>query len=185
MPASVRRAVRPPCSRWQGRAVDDGGSPSDGLAPQTPVLLVDGSWRPAGDLAVGDRVVGTRESLAGDGYRHWVGTEVLARAAVAGRAHATSLVDGTRLVSGGDQGVLTARGWVPVAGTDALLTGDMLLGPGRGADRAPSAGSPVIREAAADVVVVDDLGVELPLVVLTTGAGDLVADGVVCRAGPR
>jgi DNA repair photolyase len=104
------------------------------LAPETPVLLADGTTRPIGELQPGEAIYGTRR----DGtYRRYVETTVKDRWATQKPAFTVLLEDGTELVASGDHRFLTARGWKHV--TDApepgaqrphLTVGMRLLGPG-------------------------------------------------------
>lgn len=105
------------------------------LAPDTPVLMADGSTRPVGQLEVGDAVMGT----TGAGRsRRYVATTVLDQWTTAKPAYRVTLADGTRLVSSGEHRFLTDRGWQHVsparAGCPALRVGDRLPGVGRFAE---------------------------------------------------
>lgn len=104
------------------------------LAPETPVLMADGSTRPIGDLEPGDTIYGTQQ---GTTYRTYVETTVVDRWATRKPAYAIQLEDGTELIASGDHRFLTDRGWKHVIGTDQgatrrphLTPGIRLLGPG-------------------------------------------------------
>lgn len=105
------------------------------LAGDTPVLMADGRTRPIAEVAVGDRIYGTR--LVGR-YRRYVPTEVLAHWATNKPAYRITLADGTVLVASGEHRFLTERGWKHVTGTTTgatrrphLTTGNKLMGTGR------------------------------------------------------
>jgi DNA repair photolyase len=165
------------------------------LAGDTLVLMADGRQQPIADLRVGDRIVGTEHRGTA---RCYVTTEVLAQWTTVERAYRVRLADGTELVASGDHRFLTGRGWRHVAGAAAgrdrrphLTADDDLQGfgrslelvatgrPGRaGTARAP-VGTRVGGDASLRVVEVADLGLEMPMVDITTGTGDFVANGVV------
>ncbi|MBE1876753.1 Rv2578c family radical SAM protein [Myceligenerans sp. TRM 65318] len=86
------------------------------LAPDTPVLLGDGTWRPIGDLVPGDRVIGT---LPDGGRRVLVETDVRDAWRTVKRAYRVTTADGTTLVASGDHRFLTGDGWRYVAGASA------------------------------------------------------------------
>jgi DNA repair photolyase len=107
----------------------------------TPVLLADGSWRPIGELQVGDAIYGTEPQ---SWYRRYVTTRVLAHWSVVKPAYRVTLADGTALVASGDHRFLTERGWKHVTGAEHgqlcrphLTTGNKLMGTG-GFAAAPS-----------------------------------------------
>jgi hypothetical protein len=104
------------------------------LAGETPVLMADGRTKPIADLAIGDRIYGTR--LFGR-YRRYVPTEVLAQWSTEKRAYRVTLADGTALVTSADHRFLTERGWKHVTGTTTgalrrphLTSGNKLMGTG-------------------------------------------------------
>jgi DNA repair photolyase len=108
------------------------------LAGETPILMADGRTKPLGDLAVGDRVVGTERVGA---YRRYVETDVRAHWSSIKPAYRVVLADGTELVASGDHRFLSDRGWKHVArGAPGatqrpyLTTANRLLGTGRFAD---------------------------------------------------
>ncbi|MGY1623027.1 Rv2578c family radical SAM protein [Geodermatophilus sp. SYSU D00965] len=165
------------------------------VAGDTLVLLADGGQAPIADLRVGDRIVGTELR---DGVRRFVTTEVLAHWPTVEPASRVRLADGTELVASGDHRFLTGRGWRHVtAGGErrpALTTEDVLQGPGRALDLIGSAtgragardlptshlvGTAVVGGPELRVTAVEDLGREMPMVDITTGTGDFVANGVV------
>jgi DNA repair photolyase len=104
------------------------------LEAATPVLLADGRTKPISDLAVGDRIYGTR--LEGR-YRRYVATDVLAHWSTEKPAYRVVLADGTELVTSGDHRFLTERGWKHVTGATTgaarrphLTGGNKLMGTG-------------------------------------------------------
>ncbi|MFW5933203.1 MAG: radical SAM protein [Actinomycetota bacterium] len=175
------------------------------LAPQTPVLMLDGSHRPIADLRPGDRVYGTELDGPCRRYREskvqdvWWTTK---------RAYRVVLADGTELVASGDHRFLTERGWKHVVGTGAgagqrphLTTNDRLLGTGRFEPASPldadyrrgyltgmiRGDANLKRYTRLRVTAVTDLGVKMPMVDITTETGDFIANGVVshnCFARP-
>jgi DNA repair photolyase len=74
----------------------------------TPILMADGRTKPMADLAIGDRIIGTRVEGR---YRRYVITEVLDHWSSVKPAFRTTLEDGTELVTSGDHRFLTDRGW--------------------------------------------------------------------------
>lgn len=106
-----------------------------GMGGQTPVLMTDGRTRPVHALRAADRVYGSRM----DGrYRRYVITEVVEHRRVHGPAHLIVLQDGTRLIAGEDQSLLSERGWKYVTGTEQgagrrphLTPNNSLMGVGR------------------------------------------------------
>ena len=107
-------------------------------AGETRVLTADGRTKPLSDLAVGDRIYGTRV----DGrYRRYVTTEVLAHWQTVKQAFRITLEDDTELIASGDHRLLTTRGWKHITGRMSgpgqrpyLTTDNELLGTGRFAD---------------------------------------------------
>jgi DNA repair photolyase len=154
------------------------------LDPSTPVLLADGRTEPIGTVEVGDLVYGTVRHGAG---RRLVVTPVLDRWTTVKPAYRVTLAGGTELVASGDHRFLTERGWEHVTGSESggsrrphLTPGRRLLGPAPPADGAGL--RPVVT-----VEAVEALNVEQPLVDITTGTGDFVANGVIshnCFARP-
>jgi DNA repair photolyase len=140
------------------------------LAPETPVLLADGSERPIGELRVGDAIVGTRADGVNRLYR---ATHVLAAWSTVKPAYRVTLDDGTELVASADHRFLSDRGWRHVAARpgDSLGPGDKLVGVGQ-----PGADGP---DGLRSVVAVEALGQRLRLCDITTGTGDFIAAGVV------
>ncbi len=160
------------------------------LAPDTPVLMADGDRKPLGSIAPDELVMGTREHGA---RRECTPSRVLASWRTIRRAYRVTLADGTALVASGDHRFLTDRGWSHVRPEAAdvhgpgLEAGDALLGvaPGR-AGRIGGDGA-VASRADLRVIAVDDLGIELDMVDITTETGDFIANGVVshnCFARP-
>ncbi len=106
----------------------------------TLVLMADGRNCKLEDLAVGDRIVGTRREGR---YRRFVETEVLAKWSSIKPACQVELSDGTKLIASGDHRFLSDRGWKYVEGSERgplqrsfLTENNTLLGPG-GCVRAP------------------------------------------------
>lgn len=103
-------------------------------APETPILMGDGTVRAIADVGLGDEIYGTvREGW----YRRYTRTRVLAHWSVVKPAHLIVLEDGTELIAGGDHRFLTERGWKFVTGTEQgsgrrphLTTGNKLMGTG-------------------------------------------------------
>lgn len=158
------------------------------LSPDTPILLVDGSWVPLGRIRTGDLVVGTEMDDAGGGSgRRLVPSAVLDTWTVRKPAWRVRLADGTELVASAAHRFLVDRGWVHVrpegceatADRPQLSIGDRLVG----VEALPSPAfreTPLPRRGHADrtVVGVDEVG-ELELADLTTATGDYVSDGVI------
>jgi DNA repair photolyase len=104
------------------------------LAPETPVLMADGSHRPIGSLQAGDQVLGTQRRGR---YRRSVRTDVKDVWRTVKRAYRVRLADGTELIASGDHRFLSERGWKHVTGTGAgagqrphLTTNNQLIGVG-------------------------------------------------------
>jgi DNA repair photolyase len=166
------------------------------LAPDTPVLMLDGTSRPIGTLRPGDQILGTGP----DGPdRRYVPTQVLAAWSTVKRAYRVTLDDGTEIVASADHRFLGDGGWVYVAGTTTspgvagstptagfagvaggttarptLGAGDKLVGVGPFGAR-PGRAPDGLRS----VVAVESLGFELRMCDITTGTGDFIASGVV------
>ncbi len=152
------------------------------LSPDTPVMLADGRQERIADLTVGSAIVGTRREGAD---RRYVSTRVLARWSTLKRAYRVTLADGTRLEASGDHRFLTDRGWKHVRGASDgtrqrpyLTTNDRLMGFGS-AGVASALGTAVKTIADLRVVSIEDLGVEIEMVDITTGTGDFIANGVI------
>jgi DNA repair photolyase len=102
-------------------------------APDTPVLMADGSHRPISDVRVGDAIYGTRREGRD---RRYVRTQVLAHWSSVKPAHRITLQDGTELLASGQHRFLTERGWKHVTPAVAplqrpyLTTANALLGTG-------------------------------------------------------
>ncbi|MBO0610576.1 Rv2578c family radical SAM protein [Myceligenerans salitolerans] len=112
------------------------------LAPETPVLLGDGTWRAIGDLVPGDRVIGT---LPDDGRRILVETDVRDSWRTVKRAYRVTTADGTTLVASGDHRFLTGDGWRYVASASAegeASGGRTVSGPAPFGGPAPSGPAP-------------------------------------------
>jgi DNA repair photolyase len=152
------------------------------LAPQTPVLLADGTQRPIADLHVGDAIVGTQS----DGvHRHYRTTRVLAAWSTTKPAYRVTLDDGTELVASADHRFLSDRGWRHVAARPgrSLGPGDKLVGVGLAppwpSPTAPGAHVGAGPDGLRSVVAVEALGQRLRMCDITTGTGDFIAAGVV------
>jgi DNA repair photolyase len=106
------------------------------LAPDTPILMGDGSVRRLEQVPVGSEIYGT---MRRGGRRRYVRTRVLAHWSVIKAAYRLVLEDGTELVAGGDHRFLTERGWTFVTGASGsgsrprpgLMIGEALIGTGR------------------------------------------------------
>jgi DNA repair photolyase len=97
------------------------------LAPDTPILMADGSRRALGDLRAGDRIAGTRVE---GGARRLVTTGVLAHWSTRKPAFRVRLDNGVELVASGDHRFLTPEGWRFVTGAGGrphLAPGSHLL----------------------------------------------------------
>jgi DNA repair photolyase len=142
------------------------------LAPETPVLLADGSERPIADLRVGDAIVGTEADGVNRVYRT---TQVLAAWSTVKPAYRVTLDDGTELVASADHRFLSDRGWRHVAAPhgESLGPGDKVVGVGQ---LGPVGAGP---DGLRSVVAVEALGQRLRLCDITTGTGDFIAAGVV------
>ena len=82
------------------------------LDGDTRILMVDGSFKPLAEVAVGDEIYGTAKR---GHYRQYVRTRVLAHWRTNKPAWRIRLADGTELVASGDHRFLTERGWKFVA----------------------------------------------------------------------
>jgi DNA repair photolyase len=161
------------------------------LAPETPVLMADGSQQRIDSLQAGDQVLGTERRGR---YRRYVRTEVRDAWRTVKRAYRVRLADGTELIASGDHRFLSERGWTHVTPEDdegaarpGLGHDDLLIGVAAGAALAARLGTQATGHPGLRVVAVDDLGTDLPMVDITTGTGDFVANGVVshnCFARP-
>jgi DNA repair photolyase len=105
------------------------------VAPETPILMGDGSTRPIAELRPGDSIYGTRRN---GWYRRYVRTTVRAHWSVIKPGYRLTLEDGTALVAGADHRFLTERGWKFVTGAELgplcrphLTTNNKLMGVGR------------------------------------------------------
>jgi DNA repair photolyase len=159
----------------------------------TPILMADGSTKPLGELAPGDRIYGTRLFGA---ERRYVITEVLDHWATLRPAYRVSLADGTKLIGSADHRFLTARGWKQITGNEPggprrrLSSSDQLLGPGP--LDGPARGGGLVDQRVGTshelwVSWIEPLGEERVLFDLTTGTGDFVAAGAIshnCFARP-
>jgi DNA repair photolyase len=143
------------------------------LAPETPVLLVDGGQRPIGDLRVGDAIVGT---VPDGGQRRCQPTRVLAAWSTVKPAYRVTLDDGTELVASSDHRFLSDRGWRYVAAghEERLDAGDKLVAAGHGDSVATG-----MADGLRAVVAVEALGTRQRMCDITTGTGDFIAGGVV------
>jgi DNA repair photolyase len=83
------------------------------LAPETLILMADGTQKPLWDVRVGETVIGTIKSGR---YRRYTETKVLASWRTRKRPHRITLSDGTSIVASGDHRFLTERGWKYVTG---------------------------------------------------------------------
>ncbi|MDQ4124482.1 MAG: radical SAM protein [Actinomycetota bacterium] len=158
------------------------------ISGETPILMADGRTQPLADLQVGDGIYGTRVEGA---YRRYVRTEVVAHWQTVKRAYRVTLEDGTELIASGDHRFLSDRGWAYVAhGAGPHMTAkDTLAGrpasPQQGGatatlTRAHSLGGTIVRcRPEFKVVLIEDLGFEMPMYDITTGTGDFIANGVV------
>ena len=76
------------------------------LSPETPVLLRDMSWRPIGDLKVGDQILGVDEELTvstgGRSLRHWRETEVQAVWTIRKPAYRIDFSNGIEIIASAD-----------------------------------------------------------------------------------
>jgi DNA repair photolyase len=156
------------------------------LVVETPILMADGSTRPIATLRAGDRIWGT---VRRGRQRRFVETRVSDHWRTRKAAFRVALADGSELVASGDHRLLTEHGWRHVAPAradadhPALAEADRLMGL-RG-DAVLS--SPVATGDALRVRAVEALGVDVPMVDITTGTGDFIANGVVshnCFARP-
>jgi len=172
------------------------------VSPDTLVLCADGRQRRIDELTIGQEIIGTEQE--GD-YRHYVRTRVLAKWSTRKRAFRITLADGTQLTASGDHRFLTDRGWKHVTGTMSgdrrrpfLTTNNRLQGFGLGGRPALSSsrtgnrltepaitrkltfeGTAVKTVADLRVVSIEDLGVDIDMVDITTGTQDFIANGVV------
>ena len=157
------------------------------LAPDTKVLMADGTQRPIGTLAVGEEIIGTE--VVGR-YRRYVRTVVEATWTTTKRAYRLALADGTEMVASGDHRFLTERGWRHVTGAMSgreqrpyLTTDHRLMGFGSVAPtvtrKVSVEGVAVTSVADLRVIGVQDLATEIDMVDITTGTGDFIANGVI------
>ena len=166
------------------------------LSPDTLVLCADGLQRRIDELEIGHEIVGTERR---GGYRRYVRTCVQAKWSTRKRAFRVTLADGTELVASGDHRFLTERGWKHVSGSMSgrdrrpyLTTSNRLMGFGLpmrqrffrltkpATSRKLSIEGLAIKTVAdLRVVSIEDLGVEVDMIDITTGTGDFIANGVV------
>jgi len=180
------------------------------VSPDTLVLMGDGRQRPISSLEVGDEIYGTERRGA---YRRYVKTTVQAKWSTRKRAFRVTLADGTELTASADHRFLTDRGWKHVRGAMSggeqrphLTLNNKLIGFGLNglaaldSERDAAAthwpaitrkrdieGSATKSNADLRIVAIEDLGVEIDMVDITTGTGDFIANGVVahnCFARP-
>ena len=162
------------------------------VSPETGILLADGSTKPISELEVGEGICGTvREG----NVRSLVGTTVLAKWSTYKPAYRVILENGTELVASGDHRFLTSRGWRHVTGAErgedqrqSLRIGDELVVPEGPALRSESAADTAVAvRTRVGISSIEPLGKTMPLVDITTGTGDFIANGVVshnCFARP-
>lgn len=174
------------------------------LSHETPILMADGTIKPLGEVSVGDAIYGT---LRRGAYRRYVRTVVLARWTSWKTAYRVRLEDGTEIIAGGDHRLLSDRGWKFVTGAEQgvhrrphLTTNNKLMGTGAFSNPpdetrdykhgylsvAPAItrkrtieGQAVKSTARLRVAAIEPLGIALPLVDITTGTGDFIANGVI------
>jgi DNA repair photolyase len=165
------------------------------MAGDTPILMADGRTKPLGDLRVGDMIYGTERRGS---YRRYVSTEVLAHWSTIKPAYRITLENGTELVASADHRFLTDRGWKYVTGTEHgaarrpyLTLSSQLVGVGRlarvsvgsgglnQARHSVSEGAPVETNEILRVASVERTGIDLPMIDITTGTGDFIANGIV------
>jgi DNA repair photolyase len=162
------------------------------VSPETGILLADGSTKPISELEVGEGICGTvREG----NVRRLVGTAVLAKWSTSKPAYRVVLENGTELVASGDHRFLTGRGWRHVIGAErgedqrpSLRIGDELVVPEGPAVQSESAAATAVAvRTRVGISSIEPLGKTMPLVDITTGTGDFIANGVVshnCFARP-
>jgi len=155
------------------------------LAPDTLILMADGRERPLAEIEVGDEIYGTETQGS---YRRYVRTRVEAKWGTRKRAYRVTLADGTVLTASGDHRFLTDRGWKYVqpaehpAQRPYLTPNNRLMGFGLGrfSDSVRSLDGRAVKTSSdLRVVSVEDLGVDIDLIDITTGAGDFIANGVI------
>ncbi|WOQ69806.1 Rv2578c family radical SAM protein [Microbacterium limosum] len=165
------------------------------LSPDTMILMADGFSRSLRAVQVGDEIMGTQVHGS---YRRYVRTRVDAKWSTRKRAHRVHLADGTQLVASGDHRFLSDRGWKHVTGATSgaarrphLTTSNRLMGFGFGGERffritEPSisrkldlSGTAVKTVSDLRIESIDDLGVEMDMIDITTGTGDFIANGVI------
>ena len=163
------------------------------LSPETLILMTDGRQKPLWDVRVGDAIIGTR---AEGRYRRYVQTTVLASWNTRKRGYRITLADGTGIVASGDHRFLTERGWKFVTGAMSgneqrpyLTTNNKLMGFGLNGltEATQPTGAAVKSDAKLQIVSIEDLGVTMDMIDITTGTGDFIANGVVshnCFARP-
>ena len=103
--------------------------------------MADGRTKPAAKVRAGERVYGTVK----EANRHYMDTEVLTCCTRLAEAFRIEVADGTTLVAGQDQCVLSCRGWKHVTGTEQglsrrphLTIGAKLIGTGSFSPRSES-----------------------------------------------
>ncbi len=157
------------------------------LAPETLILMADGREKPLREVRIGDEIYGTESRGR---YRRYVRTRVEAKWETREPAYRITLADGTVLIASGDHRFLTERGWkyvrpaTPSEQRPYLTTNNRMMGFGMAGRSVPIAstgldGDSVKTYGDLRVVAIDDLGVELDLIDITTGTGDFVANGVI------
>jgi len=110
------------------------------LAPDTMILMADGTEKPLRDVQIGDEIYGTESQGR---YRRYVRTTVRAKWTTRKRAFRVDLADGTVLTASGDHRFLTARGWKYVqpasrpAQRPYLTTNNRLMGFGTAGGAVP------------------------------------------------
>ncbi|HTQ69559.1 MAG TPA: hypothetical protein VMI13_12800 [Solirubrobacteraceae bacterium] len=162
------------------------------LGPDTELLLADGSTKPISDVDVGEDICGTARQGRG---RRLVATRVMAKWSTVKPAYRVLLEDGTDLVASGDHRFLTQRGWRYVAAAEdgpeqrprLTAVDDLVASGGLAEQPAQTGGSATKTRTSLGVVSVEPLGESVPLIDITTGTGDFIANGVVshnCFARP-
>ena len=152
------------------------------LAPDTLILMADGSEKPLREVEVGDQIYGTE---AQGKHRRYVRTTVEAKWPTRKRAYRVTLADGTVLTASGDHRFLTDRGWKYVQraeGSDQrpyLTTDNRMMGFGAAQPPLSRDGVSVTTSSDLRVVSIDELEQEMDLIDISTGTGDFIANGVI------